>query len=314
MDTLTFSFNAVSPILLMILLGMLLRRLGLFSLATADAVNRLCFSIFIPLNIFNQLHDADLKSAADPGFVLFGAGMILATLLLLCLIVPCFIKDGIERGEYIQGVFRGNVSLISVSLLTNLYGAEGIRMMSILLPITLILYNSLSTVELAFFIRNGEKLSLRRMLMSVVTNPFVIASVVGMLFALSPVTLPAFLSSTIKSVSSVGSPMALMAIGATIDLKSMVRGARRALSAAVLRQIVIPIAVLFVAVILGFHGGQLGSILCIVCTPTATVGYVLAKNMGGNGKLAAQILVFSTILSFVSMFVSIAVLRGLGLL
>lgn len=318
METLQFSFDTVSPILLTVLLGMGLRAVRLLSCDTAAAFNKLCFGVFIPLNIFNQLYGADLSSAADIRFIAFGVGVILVTLALLCLLVPRFVRDGVQRGEYIQGVFRGNVSLISVSLLTNLYGAEGIRMMSLLLPITLILYNSLSTIVLASFIHTGPRLTkrdaARHVIRCVCGNPFVIASVAGMLYALSPLGMPKFLANTIQSVCCVGSPLALMAIGATIDLRGMLHGAKLALSASVLRQLVIPTVVLALAVALGFRGGQLGAILCIVCTPTATVGYVLSRNMGGDGVLSARILVYSTMLSFVSMFAAIAVLRGVGML
>lgn len=314
MDALIFSLNAVLPVFLTLLLGGFLRARGLFPQDVANGVNRLCYTLFIPLNIFVQLYCANMDATLDIRFVGLGAGIILTIFALLCLIVPRVLKDGVQRGEMIQGILRGNVSLLSISLMTNLYGEQGVAAMSYLLPVTLVLYNALSVVELSCFIRGGEKISIAALCKSVITNPFIIASMLGTVFVCGQFTLPTALVSTMESVSAVGAPMALLAMGAAMDITQVFRHARRGLTAALVRQLLIPLIVLSIAVALGFRGPQLGAYLCIFCTPTATVGYVLARNMGGEGKLSYRILIWSTLLSAVSMFVSIALLTALGML
>lgn len=314
MDTLIFSLNAVLPILLTMLLGMLLRGTGMISKTFAEQANKLCCQIAIPLHIFCQLYNADFAAAADWRFIGYGVGFILITFVLLCIISPKVIKNKTQCAEFIQGVFRGNVSLISVSLLTNLYGAAGITAMSFLLPITVILYNSLSVMELSYFFMARREMPVGMVLESVGTNPFVVSSLLGMAFSLLHIRIPTPLMTTLKNVSAIGAPMALLALGATVDLKQMFHCAGLGMIAAVLRQIVIPIIVLAVAIALGFRNAQLAAYLCIVCTPTATVGYVLSCSLGGDGKLSAQILVYSTLLSFISMFVAVWGLRALQML
>lgn len=315
METIVFSFNTVTPILLTVFLGMLLKKCGLINESTIQGVNKLCYNLLIPLNIFNNLYASDFHSATDWRFIGFGVLFILVTLLLLCLITPRFFHDKVNCGEFIQGVFRGNVSLISISLLTNLYGNEGMRVISLLFPLTLILYNGLSTIELSFFINRGKDLRIIPLIVSVMKNPLIIASLLGVLFAVfSPFKMPEALGSTIRSVSAAGTPMALMTLGAATSLRGDGKNVCLALIAAALRQFFIPIIVLGTAVLLGFRDAQLGAYLCIVCTPTATVGYVLARNSGGTGKLAAQIIIFSTIFSFVSMFAAIAILKQFAML
>lgn len=314
MDTLSFSLNAVLPILLTMLLGMLFRSLGWFPEKTAVSINKLCFSVLMPLNIFKELYATDIKGAMDWHYIGFGVAFILVTLLVLCLVVPRFVKDNIERGECIQGIFRGSVSLISISLLTNLYGESGVSVMSFLLPITLVMYNAISVVILSLCFHSDRHLSIGQLAKEAITNPFVIASILGMLFATLNIRLPVAVHSVIKSVGATGTPMALLAMGALIDPRQLTKDSRTALIASVVRQFVFPVIILTIAVLLGFRGAQLGSFLCIVCTPTATVGYTLSINMGGNGKLASKIVVYTTILSFFSMFLSIAVLHHLNML
>ena len=315
METIAFSFNTVAPILMMVFGGMLLKRMGILNQDSIKGINKLCYNLLIPLNIFNSLYTSDFYNMTDWKFIGFGVIIIITTFALLCSIAPSFLHDGIACGEFVQGVFRGNVSLISISLLTNLYGDTGIQVMSLLLPLTLVLYNGLSTIELSYFINRGKGLNKKALILSIIKNPLIIASIVGVLFAIiCPFTLPTAIRNTIKTVSSAGTPMALMTLGAATGFRGEMKNVRLAITAATIRQFIIPFVALCLAVLLGFRGAQLGAFLCIVCTPTATVGYILARNCGGNGKLAAQILIFSTIFSFVSMFVAIAVLKQFSML
>lgn len=312
MDTLLFTVNAVFPILLTILTGKCLHRLGWMPTQTANAVNKLCFNFLIPLNIFYQLHDAQPDNGADAGFLAYGVLFILVTLALLCLLAPRFIKNRMHCGEFIQSVFRGNVSLISVSLLSNMYGEKSIQILSYLLPITLVLYNSLSVILLAYFFDSQEKVTLRKLLRAIVTNPFVLAVCIGMAFSSLRLRLPEFVEETMRSISAAGTPLALMALGTSISFCDLTHGAGKAVFAAFLRQMVIPAIVLWTVVALGFRNEQLGAYLCIACTPTATAGYVLVRNMGGDGKLTAQIAVYSVIFSFVSIFGFVFLFCSLG--
>lgn len=311
MDILSFSFNAVAPIFLMIALGILLRRCGLLTEGTANHANKLCFQVFIPFHLFNQIHSVDIRTAFDPAALAFNVLSILAVFGLLCLLAPRMVRVRAYRGEFTQGVLRGNISLVGLSLLSNLYGEAGVQVMSIILPVTVILYNLLSIITLSYY-SSANAFSLKGALKSVVTNSYLIACVAGLLWAVLPFNLPVAITSAMLSVGNVGTPLALIGMGAVIDFSHLNGTERLAFLGAILRQFILPVLILGVAVLLGFRDAQLAVFLCIACTPCAAGSYVLAKNMGAEGTLTSQMLLLTTFFSFFSMSGAIIVLRGLG--
>lgn len=311
MDILSFSFNAVMPIFLMIALGMLLRKCGLLTESSANHANKLCFQVFIPFHLFNQIHSVDIRTAFDPAALAFNVISILAIFGLLCIIVPHMVRARAYRGEFMQGVLRGNISLVGLSLLSNLYGELGVQAMSVILPVTVILYNLLSTITLSYYSQTTT-FSPRGILKSVATNPYLIACIAGLLWAVLPFRLPTAIASAVQSVGNIGTPLALLGMGAVIDLRHHKETHKLAILGAALRQFILPVLVLGVAVLVGFRDAQLAVFLCIACTPCAAGSYVLAKNMGAEGTLTSQMLLLTTLFSFFSMSGAIIALRSLG--
>ncbi len=148
----------------------------------------------------------------------------------------------------------------------------------------------------------------------VASNPFLIGVVLGILVSVTGLRLPTPVVSTVTRIGDAGSTMALVALGALIDLKSFRRSGKLALSAAVLRLVVLSALVLTVGALCGLRNERLAVLICFFSTPTAVGGYVLAQNMDGDGELAGQILVVTTLLSVLTLFATLSVLRALGLM
>ncbi len=288
---------------------MLLRMVKWIDDDFAGKLNELCFKLFIPLQIYASIYKADFQSAFDSGVMVFGIVATLAVLLLACLLVPRFVKYKKFQGAYIQGLFRGNIALIGTSLMQSLYGSEGVVLMGVLMPVLVFLYNICATWTLARFSGN-EKPTFKMILNKLITNPFLIAASLGLLTILISPPIPSIVDKTLNSLGAVGTPLALISLGATLKLKELKHSGLLALSAAIIRQFVIPVLVIGAALALGFRDMRLAAILCIFLTPVASGSYVLAKNMKADHVLAAQILLMTTLLSFVSMLIALTVLRS----
>ena len=312
MDILTFSFNGVAPICVMVLLGMLLRKIGLISHELANGMNKLCFQLFIPLKIFTQIAATDLTASVNMTTILFSFFATLIVLILLCLVTPRFLQ-GPRCGEFIQGVYRSNTAILGLPLLANLYGESACTALALAMPALIIQYNTLSPIVLTNFAQ-GKKVSAKAMLLKIVSNPFLIAAVLGVICAALKIKWPVFLEKTASSLSAVGTPLALISLGAVTRMSDFRNSGKLAFSASVLRLVLIPAVMLPLAALLGIRGEQMAAVVCFFCTPTAVGGYVLAKNLDGDGELAGQILLQTTMLSFMTMFATIAILRSLNLM
>ena len=297
----------------MVLLGILLRMVKWIDDAFAGRLNDLCFKLFIPLQIYASIYRADFNSAFDSGVLIFGVATTMTVFALACLFVPLFVKEKASRGAYIQGVFRGNIALIGTSLMSALYGTEGVALMGVIMPVLVLLYSICATWALAVFSGN-EKPNFKAIMKKLVTNPFLIAAVLGILTILLNPPIPTVMEKTLSSLGAVGTPLALIALGATLKLSDLKHSGLLALSAAAIRQFFIPIIVIGLALLLGFREMRLAVLLCVFLTPVASGSYVLAKSMKADHVLAAQILLMTTSLAFVSMVIALTFLRSFGFL
>ncbi len=313
MDVLLYSFNAVFPICFMILLGFLLCRWGVLDKTTAGKLNSLAFYVLVPASLFMTLYRADLRAVMDVPLVLVSVGGTVTVIVCLCIFAPRFIHDGARCGEFIQGVFRGNTAILGLPLVANLYGDTATAMLALPFSFMMILYNASAPVILAVF-SGGERPDPKALFLKACKNPFLVGSVLGVIFSLLPFRLPVFVENTVSTIGSTGSCLALIALGGVTELADFARAGRQAAVGAVLRLVVIPVIMLGIGIAVGLRNEQMAVLVCIFCTPTAVGSYVLAQNITKDGTLARQILILTTLLSMLTMFLTIAALRALGVM
>lgn len=102
---------------------------------------------------------------------------------------------------------------------------------------------------------------------------------------------------TIAYLAGASTPLALIAIGANFSFSDMKGRAGLAVTASVLKTVCVPACVIFAANLCGFNGAHLGALFIVFGTPAAVSSYIMAKNMNNDYKLASQIIVFTTLLS-----------------
>lgn len=143
-------------------------------------------------------------------------------LILLCFITPRLIRNDIQCGEFVQRVSRSNSAILGLSLLQNLYGAEAGKALAIPLPLMIIMYNICAPIILTHFShKTTEAPSLREFGRKIFTNPFLIAALLGILTAATGLKFPTFLQKTVSNIGSIGSPLALVALGAITELEHL---------------------------------------------------------------------------------------------
>ncbi len=312
-----YSFNTVAPLILVVAVGFLLKKLRMVDDRFVSKANKVCFQVAFPLQLFQNIYDADFQAAFRPKLVLFTLAGVLVTAVLLCLIAPRFLKSRPTCGAFIQGVFRSNFLLLGLPLAINLFGEEHVASISMLLPFVIMEFNFLAVVILTLFQEEEggrSRLRLGRMALNVVKNPLIIASFVGMVFSVLQIPVPLFLSRAVGDIGQIATPFALLLLGGQFDWKRLKGNLRLASVATLLRLIVIPAVLIALGVWLGFRGEELGAILIVFCAPTAISSYVMAQNMGSDDVLAGQLVLTTTLFSSVTIFAWVMLLRALQLI
>ena len=311
MNILQFSFNGVFPICLTMLIGYCLCRWHILEKATAEKLNQLAYKVLIPCSLFMNLYQADLSAILDLQLVLISVLGTSAVILLMCILAPYVTETGAQRGEFVQGIFRGNTAILGLPLIVNLYGEKATAVLALPLSVMLVFYNIAAPVILSFYSGSGKP-DMKSVGRKVATNPFLIGTLIGMVFSLLHLQLPVAVEKTISNIGSTGSTLALLALGAVTELTEYRHSGKTALTAALIRLVAVPAVLLSIGIALGIRDERLAVLICFFCTPTAVGSYVLAKNVTGDGKLARQILILSTVLSLPTMFLTIMLLRAIG--
>ena len=313
LDSFMVAFNAVAPFLILLGIGFGAVRLKLTDRPFMDRLNALNYKIFFPFLMFNNVYSAKPENMPSVKLMVTGAASVSLLVVLLCLIVPKIVKENPRRGVVIQGIFRSNFIIYGIPLTTYVFGEEKSSVCGMMIMIMVSLFNIAAVIVLEMF-REGGKVRPKQLALGIVRNPLLQGCIVGLLFYLLQIRLPAFIASPVSSLAGVATTLALVVLGANLKFEEL-RKNRRTISAVLLiRLILLPVVMVAFAYCIGLRGVELFLILMIFGTPVATSSYPMAQNMGGDGQLAGQLVFVSTVVSLATIFLFIFTLSQLGLL
>lgn len=310
LDSFIFSLSVTLPVFLVMLLGMVLRRAGLFTEAWATVTDRYVFRVALPVLLFRDISQMDIKGEFNGGFVAFsGVSSLLMFLLALCISL-LVVKNRRSVGAFAQGAARGSAAVLGVALAENIYGSSGLVPMMIFVAVPV--FNVMSVILLSS--ADGRGGGFVRILRGVVTNPIIWGVVIGLPFSLFKVTLPAVVTRTVDTVSATATPLALLAVGAAFRIGGVGGRLRLAGIASAVKLILLPGIFLTAAALFGFRDSALVAILVMSGAPTTVTSYIMTKNMHGDHVLASDIVMLSTAASVVTVPFWVFLLRYLSLI
>lgn len=311
MKNFLLTLNIVLPIFLVMVAGFACRRGGLVSAEGISSINKLGFKVFLPCSLCKNLMNVDPNSIVNPGVLAFAFVGVIIVFLLGFLIIPRIEKENARRGVMIQGLFRSNYAIFGIPVCEALFpqGDGGVAAMMVIATVPL--FNALAVISLESF--RGGRVNVKNVLLGIVKNPLIWGCVIGYLLMQFRVIVPEFATNTLSRLASIASPLALFALGGSINLQSFKHNARP-LSIVVLgRLVVIPLLALLFAFIAGYRSAEFAVMMIVFGSPCAVSSYTMAAQMGGDAELAAQQVMLTTILSSASMFAMIFAFKTLGI-
>ncbi|WLP95652.1 AEC family transporter [Psychrobacter sp. M13] len=313
-----FAITIVLPNLFLMGLGFFMKRRGEASQAFIDQASSFVFNYCLPALLFFSVVDSEVDYAKQ--VVLIAAGIIVTFILFIGseLYAKRFISAPADQGVFVQGVFRSNMAIIGLATVANAYGDIGLSIGAVYMGIVTILFNVLAVITLSRVSKSADDTWVSRSLMIVkklLTNPLILALLAAFAYKALPLPpLTGVIHTTGDLLAAVALPLALICAGASIDLKSMLHPSGLSMQASIGRIIVAPILAITIGLAFGLTGVHMGVLFLMVASPTAAASYVMAKAMGGNDVLAANILAFTTVVGLFGMAIGAALLRGLGLM
>ncbi len=299
------------PVFAMVFIGLGLRRVGWIDSAFINTASALVFRATLPTLVFLSIIRADLDTAFNPGLLVFYLLATLGSFALVWLWAHWRVARE-DRGVYVQGAFRGNCGIVGLALAANLYGDFGLSAGGILLGLVIISYNMLSVVVLIAY-QPGQRMDWRRIFHDILRNPLIIAVLAAIPVAALNITLPGWVMTSGDYFASLTLPLALLCIGATVSLGAIRSDSTTALGSSLFKMVILPLLCTASAWLAGFQGPELGLMFLFFASPTAAASFVMVKALGGNDRLAANIIALTTLLASLTVTFGVFILRSAGL-
>ncbi len=300
MDSLILCLTAILPLLLVTAAGYTAKRAGFIREQDVPRANKWAFAVFMPLMCFYNIYTSDLSSALRPKLMLFTTAAILLVYTLSFLYAHFFVPARGSRSVVIQGLFRSNFVILGLPLAAGLAPDSDIGVAAVMGAVVVPCFNVLAVITLELY--NGTKPNVRKLLLSILKNPLILGSAAGILFLALGIRLPAFLEKPVRDMGKAASPLMLFLLGAFFRFQIDGPSRKLALRVCLGRLVLIPALVLGCAIPLGFRGVELLTLLAIFASPTAVASFTMADQLGGDAKLAGNIVVMTSFLSALTLF------------
>lgn len=313
MENLIFSLNATIPIFLMMLLGMLFRKLGWMDEVFAAKMNKFVFLVPLPVLLFEQLATVDFSEVWDIKFIIF-CFVVTAISITISTLISLLWKDRIIKGEFIQATYRSSAALLGIAFIQNIYGTAGMAPLMIIGSVPL--YNIMAVVVLSVFKPGNnsfDKALVKKTLKGIATNPIIIGIVAGFVWSALKLSMPSILHKTVSSIGATATPMGLMSMGATFEMKKATSKMKPTLVAVFMKLVGFCAIFLPMAALLGFRNEEMIAILVMLGSATTVSCFVMARNMGHEGTLSSGVIMMTTLLSAFTLTMWLDVLRSFGL-
>lgn len=313
MENLIFSLNATVPVFLMMAVGLGLRKLGWIDDVFASKMNKFVFLVPLPVLLFRDLATVDFSQVWNPGFVLFCFAVTFLCIGIAAAVSLLWRDKGI-KGEFIQASYRSSAAILGIALIQNIYGNAGMAPLMIIGSVPL--YNVMAVVVLAVYgpeKRGMGKGMWKATLKGIVTNPIIIGIAAGLAWSALRIPMPAVIEKTADSIGATATPLGLMAMGATFDIRKAFGKIKPAVVASVLKLVGFTAAFLPLAVTLGFRREELVAILIMLGSATTVSSFVMARNMGHEGTLSASVVMLTTMFSAFTLTGWLYILKSSGL-
>ena len=317
MENLIFSLNATMPIFLVIVVGYVLKRIGMLGEEFVKSANKFNFNVTLPCLLLRDLMSCGIRDNFEAKYVLYCFVTTLLCIVITWIAAKVFIKDKSIIGEFVQGSYRGSAAVLGIALIQNIQADAGVGPLMIIGSVPL--YNAFAVIILTLECpQKDETLSMKdtykKAFIGVLKNPMIISILIGVILSYFEITFPTIIDKTVNSLASMTTPLALIIIGASFEGTKALKMIKPTILATMIKLIIQPMIFLPIAAIMGFGSPEMVALLIMYGAPTTASAFIMSKNMKHDGTLSSSIIVLTTLLSAFTVTFWIFIMKTFGMI
>jgi hypothetical protein len=297
-------FYNVLPIFLIAFFGSIMRRKWLKSEEFWRGLEKLSFHVLFPAVLFEHVYTVNLGSSELYRLII---ALIISTSIVsvgLVLYQRRYDYNKVQFTSIFQGSTRYN-NYIFFAVGAALFGEDGLAVVAAIAPYMIIFTNITAVMAFAHYIPSevgtSRKKSLYLMFRSILTNPLIIASFIGILFNIYEVKLNEGILNTVKSIADSALAIGILIVGASLKFKIDQNHMRQIIFTGATKLVILPIITFIVLWLMAITGTAKSVGILFSCLPCASTSYILSRQLNGDPETMSSIITFTTIFSILSL-------------
>ena len=314
MENFIYSINVTMPIFLVMVIGYILKQIGMLNDNFVTVANKFNFKVTLPFMLFKDIAGVDIKAVFDIKYVLFCAIVSTICFWVVWGTAKLLVRDKTLRGAFVQSSFRGSAAVMGLAFIQNIYGSSAMGPLMIVSAVPL--YNIFSVIVLTFEANDStgidKKAKIRQAGINICKNPIILSILAGLVVGLLGIQFPMLVNKTVSNVAQMATPLALITIGAGFEGRKALAKIAPTMAASMIKLVLQPLVFLPVAAWMGFSGEKMIAILIMLASPTTPSCYIMAKSMNNDEVLTASVIVTTTLMAAFTLTGWIFLLKTLG--
>ena len=314
MENFIYSINVTMPIFLVMVIGYILKQIGMLNDNFVTVANKFNFKVTLPFMLFKDIAGVDIKAVFDIKYVLFCAIVSTICFWVVWGTAKLLVRDKTIRGAFVQSSFRGSAAVMGLACIQNIYGSSAMGPLMIVSAVPL--YNIFSVIVLTFEANDStgidKKAKIRQAGINICKNPIILSILAGLIVGLLGIQFPTLVNKTVSNVAQMATPLALITIGAGFEGRKALAKIAPTMASSMIKLVLQPLVFLPVAAWMGFSGEKMIAILIMLASPTTPSCYIMAKSMNNDEVLTASVIVTTTLMAAFTLTGWIFLLKTLG--
>lgn len=314
MENFIYSINVTMPIFLVMVIGYILKQIGMLNDNFVTVANKFNFKVTLPFMLFKDIAGVDIKAVFDIKYVLFCAIVSTICFWVVWGTAKLLVRDKTIRGAFVQSSFRGSAAVMGLAFIQNIYGSSAMGPLMIVSAVPL--YNIFSVIVLTFEANDStgidKKAKIRQAGINICKNPIILSILAGLIVGLLGIQFPTLVNKTVSNVAQMATPLALITIGAGFEGRKALAKIAPTMASSMIKLVLQPLVFLSVAAWMGFSGEKMIAILIMLASPTTPSCYIMAKSMNNDEVLTASVIVTTTLMAAFTLTGWIFLLKTLG--
>lgn len=306
-QNMSMAAQQVAILYLIVAVGFIADRIGIFKQTTAKLSNDLLFYVITPVVIVQSFLNMEFNKETISLFLLAFVCMFTTLVVGIFIVIPFFRKDKENSSIYKYAVSYGNMGYMALPLCQSLLGSEGVFYCSA----GVVAFNILSFVHGIWLMKKGTENDEGFKIKTIILNPGVLSVAVGLPLFISGIELPEIINGAVTHIANLNTPLAMIFLGTYIansDLKAMFKQKQNYL-VALLKLLVLPAIMFAIFKLIGLSGTIITACMISASVPSATNTVMFAEKYGKDTGVASTVVAFCSLLSVLTIPVMIALSR-----